>query len=74
MKPRGRFISDAVCPKCGAVDRIQMDVETGLRRWCIACDFDETLSDTASVNAESVQVNQEQVVFLKPLESGRETK
>lgn len=74
MKPRGRFISEAVCPKCGSIDRIQMDVETGLRRWCIACDFDETLSDTPPVNADNAQADQEQALFFKPLTPGIETK
>lgn len=74
MKPRGRFISEAVCPKCGAVDRIQMDVETGLRRWCIDCDFDETLADIAPALADDAHTEHEQALFLKPLGPGKETK
>ncbi len=43
-KPRGRFVAGASCPACGAQDRVKVDVDTGLRRWCVTCDFDETLS------------------------------
>ena len=43
MKPRGRFVAGASCPACGVVDRVKVDVDTGLRRWCVECDFDEIL-------------------------------
>lgn len=43
-KPRGRFVAGATCPRCAAIDRVQVDIETGLRRWCVVCDFDETLA------------------------------
>ncbi len=35
-----RFIAGAVCPRCGALDRIVVDMQTE-RRECIACDFSE---------------------------------
>ncbi len=37
---RRRFIAGAVCPACGAVDRIVVEAEGDLRR-CVACDFTE---------------------------------
>ena len=36
-------MAGASCPACGAVDRVKVDVETGLRRWCVNCEFDEIL-------------------------------
>ena len=74
MQPPGRFIADAVCPKCASVDRIKMDVETGLRRWCIVCDFDETLADAATVDAASVHSDDVQVLSFSPFDAAKETK
>ena len=37
---RRRFIAGAVCPRCGAMDKIIVDLDTQ-RRECIACDFSE---------------------------------
>ena len=74
MRPRGRFIADAVCPKCGSNDRIQMDVETGLRRWCVACDFDETLADASLDAADVGESTEARLVILQPLAQARETK
>ena len=74
MQPPGRFIADAVCPKCASVDRLKMDVETGLRRWCIVCDFDETLADAATVDAAPVQSDDVQVLSFSPLDTAKETK
>ncbi len=35
-----RFIAGAVCPRCGKMDKIIIDMETDLRE-CVACDFSE---------------------------------
>ncbi len=35
-----RFIAGAVCPRCGAMDKIVVDMETQSRE-CVACDFSE---------------------------------
>lgn len=44
-KPK-RFIAGAVCPRCGAMDRIVVSSD-GESRACIACDFsDDRPSDT----------------------------
>jgi uncharacterized metal-binding protein (TIGR02443 family) len=45
-----RFIAGAVCPACGAVDRIVVegDLDARLRR-CVECNFRETLSSHSSV-------------------------
>ena len=37
---RRRFIAGAVCPRCGAMDRIVVDLDTDQRE-CVACDFRE---------------------------------
>ena len=37
---RRRFIAGAVCPRCGAMDRIIVDLDTQTRE-CVACDFVE---------------------------------
>ena len=37
---RRRFIAGAVCPRCGVLDRIVVDLDSQ-RRECIACDFSE---------------------------------
>jgi len=44
-----RFIAGAVCPRCGAQDRIRvfMEGERTLRE-CIVCDFEDELSDAGS--------------------------
>jgi uncharacterized protein len=39
---RRRFIAGAVCPKCGALDRIVLE-DDDRRRRCIACGFTDTL-------------------------------
>ncbi len=37
---RRRFIAGAVCPRCGAMDKLVVDMDTQ-RRECVACDFSE---------------------------------
>jgi len=37
---RRRFIAGAVCPRCGEMDKIVVDLDTQ-RRECVACDFSE---------------------------------
>jgi uncharacterized metal-binding protein (TIGR02443 family) len=45
-----RFIAGAVCPACGAIDRIVVDGDLDNRvRRCVECDFRETLSAHSSV-------------------------
>jgi uncharacterized metal-binding protein (TIGR02443 family) len=40
FQPRRRFIAGAVCPRCAAMDRLVVDLETD-RRECVACGFSE---------------------------------
>ena len=42
-----RFIAGAVCPRCGAMDRIRAwTTESGKQlRDCVACGFNESLTD-----------------------------
>ena len=37
---RRRFIAGAVCPRCGAMDKIVVDLDDDMRA-CVACDFTE---------------------------------
>jgi uncharacterized metal-binding protein (TIGR02443 family) len=37
---RRRFIAGAVCPRCAAMDRIVVDLDTE-RRECVACGFSD---------------------------------
>ncbi len=37
---RRRFIAGAVCPRCGAMDKIVVDLDSDERE-CVACDFSE---------------------------------
>ena len=44
---RRRFIAGAVCPRCGEMDKIVVNMETD-RRECIACGFSEARPDPAA--------------------------
>lgn len=37
---RRRFIAGAVCPRCGEMDKLVVDLDTQTRE-CVACDFTE---------------------------------
>lgn len=58
---RRRFISGAVCPGCGAEDKVFVVVEDdGTYRGCSQCDFKERLEDLPEVSEEpDVQKAQE---------------
>ena len=43
-KSRPRFVAGAVCPNCGAVDRMVIDANAERRR-CVACEFVEARPD-----------------------------
>jgi uncharacterized metal-binding protein (TIGR02443 family) len=46
---RPRFIAGAVCPKCSAMDRLQvLGADGEQRRRCVACGYEDDLSTTAS--------------------------
>ena len=45
FKPqRRRFIAGAVCPRCSAMDKIVVDLDSDLRE-CVACGFKEGRPD-----------------------------
>ena len=47
QKQRRRFIAGAVCPRCGEMDRIVVDLDTDQRE-CVSCGFsDARPPDTA---------------------------
>jgi uncharacterized metal-binding protein (TIGR02443 family) len=39
-RPTRRFIAGAVCPRCAAMDKLVVDLESD-RRECVACGFSE---------------------------------
>ncbi|MEM1112887.1 MAG: YheV family putative metal-binding protein [Pseudomonadota bacterium] len=55
--PRRRFIAGAVCPRCGAMDKIVVNLDTDSRE-CVACGFsEERPADTGSVKEVPTRVN-----------------
>ncbi len=48
---RRRFIAGAVCPRCGAMDKIVVDLDSDQRE-CVACDFSEARPDDAARETE----------------------
>ena len=53
---RRRFIAGAVCPQCGATDKIVVDPETETRS-CVACDFEESRPATPGPAELATRVN-----------------
>ena len=45
---RPRFIAGAVCPSCGAMDRLQFLDEARSRRRCVACGHEDDLDSASS--------------------------
>lgn len=71
---RRRFIAGAVCPKCGAMDRIVVDLDTD-RRECVACGFsderppapvDEIKTRVTRASARRVETAVETVRLMDP--------
>ena len=51
---RPRFIAGAVCPACGAMDRLQVVGEgDGRRRRCVSCGHEDQLTAAASPSPRS---------------------
>ena len=48
---RRRFIAGAVCPRCGEMDKIVVDLDTQ-RRECVACDFSEARPEDSQKQQE----------------------
>ena len=46
-----RFIAGAVCPRCAAMDKIVVDLETDQRE-CVACGFSEGRPEAPAPGAE----------------------
>ncbi len=54
---RRRFIAGAVCPRCGEMDKIVVDMDSEQRE-CVACGFSEGRpSDTASTTELPTRVS-----------------
>lgn len=51
-KPRRpRFIAGAVCPRCGQMDKIVVDLDTD-ERHCVACGFSEGRPESGGLGRE----------------------
>ena len=48
---RRRFIAGAVCPRCAAMDKIVVDLDTDHRE-CVACGFSDARPDGGEKTAE----------------------
>ena len=46
-----RFIAGAVCPRCSAVDKIVVDLESDARE-CVACGFSENRPQDVATSVE----------------------
>lgn len=75
-KPPRRFIAGAVCPRCGKMDKIVVDMESHTRE-CIDCGFseDRPVENTASTEpptrvsraaARRVETQAEAVTLIDP--------
>ncbi len=53
---RRRFIAGAVCPRCGTMDRIIVDMDTQTRE-CVACDFVEARPGDSAVQELPTRVS-----------------
>jgi len=52
---RRRFIAGAVCPRCSAMDRIVVDLDTD-RRECVACGFTDERPQAPAVKELKTRV------------------
>ena len=54
---RRRFIAGAVCPRCGKMDKLVVDLDSDLRE-CVACGFSEArpVADSGSSAASASEV------------------
>jgi uncharacterized metal-binding protein (TIGR02443 family) len=53
---RRRFIAGAVCPRCGEMDKLLVDLETDQRE-CVACGFSEARPGTESPGSQGPAVH-----------------
>ncbi len=53
---RRRFIAGAVCPRCGEMDKIIVDMDTQTRE-CVACDFSEARPQDGGVQELPTRVS-----------------
>ena len=49
-----RFIAGAVCPRCGKMDKLKVDMQDQ-RRECVACGYADALPDDAAAAAVPVE-------------------
>lgn len=54
FKSQRRFIAGAVCPRCAAMDKIVVDMETDQRE-CVACGFNEARPSDTNAGGVSAQ-------------------
>jgi uncharacterized metal-binding protein (TIGR02443 family) len=65
---RRRFISGAVCPGCGTVDKVfVVSDEAGSYRGCTQCEFQERLEDLAP--SDDLDTGVQVIKLFKPADS-----
>ncbi len=53
-----RFIAGAVCPACGAVDKIVLEQDdAGARQSCVACGYEDSMQFSDNVEELATRVN-----------------
>ncbi len=76
---RRRFIAGAVCPRCGEMDKIIVDMDTQTRE-CVACDFSEARPQDGAASelptrvsraaARRVETPAETITLIDPADAG----
>ncbi len=56
FRSRRRFIAGAVCPRCSAMDKIVVDLDTD-KRECVACGFSEDRPQAPAAEEVKTRVN-----------------
>lgn len=54
FQSRRRFIAGAVCPRCAAMDKIVVDLDSDARE-CVACGFSEARPEAPEVKPAEVK-------------------
>jgi len=58
FKSNRRFIAGAVCPKCGALDKLVVYTENNEQfRACVACDFEDKMNLQSTPKELETRVN-----------------
>ena len=68
---RPRFIAGAVCPSCGAMDRLVLEPGSDQQRHCVACDFRDELEPARSAELKTRVTGGQATTVAKDTEGAR---